>query len=73
MRNLYYRQKQFRREHGMYANNLEQLRPQSLPEIKVPKEVNINAGKYCYVISLATPANGTWFIDEEGKTWHRNR
>ena len=73
MRNLYYRQKQFRREHGMYANNLEQLRPQSLPEIKVPKEVNINAGKYCYVISLATPDNGTWFIDEEGKTWHRNR
>jgi hypothetical protein len=71
LRNLYYRQNQFHRENGTYADKREQLRPASLPELPFSKEISISSGSFWYVISLSTPNNGEWFIKEDGEIRQR--
>lgn len=71
MRNLYYRQNQFHRENGTYANKLEQLRPESLPELPFSREISISSGSFWYVISLTTNHNEKWVLREDGKIRQR--
>ncbi|MDZ7717441.1 MAG: carbohydrate-binding family 9-like protein [Balneolaceae bacterium] len=71
LRELYYRQRDFRREHGEYSEDLYQLQASDLfEELNVQPEIQIIVLDNSYLMSLtAEELSHTFYIREDSKAW----
>lgn len=71
LRELYYRQRNFRREHGKYSDDLNRLQAPSLfDEHNIQPDVRINLLGNSYLMSLTTEElEYIFYIREDSKAW----
>lgn len=71
LRELYYRQRTFRRENGLYADDLSQLNATELfEEYTIRPEVQIRVLDNTYTMSLtAEESDYTFYIREDSRAW----
>lgn len=74
LRELYYRQHQYREEHGSFASTLEALQAEALDAgKKLPKNISapvVYAGPETFEIWVKDSRDDeTWYIREDGKVW----
>jgi len=71
LRELYYRQRGFRQEHGEYTKDLNQLQANSLfNEYNIQPKVQVNILDNYYVMSLtADELDHTFYIREDSRAW----
>jgi hypothetical protein len=71
LRELYYRQRNFRSEHGEYSDDLNQLQaPDLFDEHNIQPDVQISLLGNSYVMSLTTDElDYTFYIREDSKAW----
>lgn len=71
LRELYYRQRDFRREHGEYSEDLNQLQSSSLfDEHNIQPDVKIQTLGNSYIMSLTTEElDHTFYIREDSRAW----
>lgn len=71
LRELYYRQRDFRSKNGDYAEDLDQLQPQELfDEHNIQPEVQIRILNNSYIMSLTTDElDRIFYIREDSRAW----
>lgn len=71
LRELYYRQRSFRTEHGGYAGNLDQLHAEVLFEkFHIRPKVQISVHNLTFIMSLtAEDLDHTFYIREDSRAW----
>lgn len=69
LRNLYYRQQEYKSVHGEYASLTAALKPEELSAPDLAGKVELYATPSMYEITLPSPTGKTWHIREDGFVW----
>lgn len=69
LRNLYYRQNEFRNQFGEYASNIKELKPEELTDGETASHIRLSVTPEMYEISLPGATGKTWHIRQDGYVW----
>jgi hypothetical protein len=69
LRNLYFRQSEYRRATGSYATSLEDLKPDEVCTPEQVKALTLHTTPSFYEIILPTEGK-TWHVSQDGLIWH---
>lgn len=70
LRNLYYRQGEFKDKFGQYTNLLANLKPEELGSEDIISTIKLDTTPSLYEISILSPKTGkTWHIRQDGFVW----
>lgn len=69
LRNLYYRQNEFKNRFGEYAADLQELKPYELTTPESAAKLRLASIPGSYEISIEAPSGKTWHIRPDGLVW----
>ena len=70
LRNLYYRQNEYRSAYGNYSDNIQALLPQEIMNAEMIPTINIATTPSMYEISMPGYNGQNWHIRQDGQIWN---